>query len=375
MKVLELCMSTGVGGLELYAVRTASQLLARHVDCIAVVADGTMTASRMQQAGVRVVPCKKASRFFPFITAKRLARLIDQQHINIIHMHWARDLNLAVLTKRFARRPVKLIYTRQMMMTRPKHDAYHRALYRHVDLFLTITRELTELARRYVPMPAEAIQTLYYGVQEPPVLNENDKAGLRQTMHVPPGAFAIGMVGRIEEIKGQHLVVSALKQLLDQDVNAHVTFIGPVMNQAYMDDLRKTVKENNLSQSVTFYGSHDNPIEIMSVFDVVVLATRQETFGLVLIEAMRNGVAVVGTNAGGVPEIIDDGVTGLLFEPENAGDLAEKLLWLCNGQESDEKRRMTIAKAGKTKADELFSQQQHYGRLLKFMSGLLNRDR
>jgi glycosyltransferase involved in cell wall biosynthesis len=375
MKILELCMSTGVGGLELYAVRTASQLLARHVDCIAAVADGTMTASRMQQAGVPVIPCKKANRFLPLITAKRLARLIQQQQIDIIHMHWARDLNLAVLTKRLARRPVKLIYTRQMMMTRPKHDAYHRALYRYVDLFLTITHELTELARGYVPMPAEAIQTLYYGVQEPPALSEDDKAGLRQTMHVPPDVFAIGMVGRIEEIKGQHLVINALKQLLDQGINAHVTFIGPAMNQAYMDDLRNTVEENNLSERVTFYGSHDNPIEIMSVFDVVVLATRQETFGLVLIEAMRNCVAVIGTNAGGVPEIIDDGITGLLFEPGNADDLAEKLLILCDEQEGSEQRRMAIAKAGKAKADELFSQQQHYDKLLEFMSGLLNSGR
>lgn len=371
MKVLELCMSTGVGGLELYAVRTASQLLARQLGCIAAVADGTMTASRMQQAGVPVVPCKKASRFFPLITAKRLARLIDQQQIDIIHMHWARDLNLAVLAKRLARQPVKLIYTRQMMMTRPKHDAYHRALYRHVDLFLTITQELTELARRYVPMPAEAIQTLYYGVQEPLMLSNYDKAGIRQTMQIPPDAFAIGMVGRIEEIKGQHLVISAIKKLREQGINAHVTFIGPAMDQAYMNRLRNTVNENNLSDQVTFYGSHDNPIEIMSVFDVVVLATRQETFGLVLIEAMRNGVAVVGTNAGGVPEIIDDGVTGLLFEPDNANDLAEKLMLIYPDQEGGQERRGVIAKAGKDKADKMFAQQQHYDSLLELMEGLI----
>ena len=375
MKILELCLSTGVGGLELYAVRTATQLLARNIDCIAAVVNGTMTATRMQQAGVATIPCKKASRFFPLLTAKRLARLIDQQQIDIIHMHWARDLNLAVLTKRLARRPVKLVYTRQMMLTRSKHDAYHRALYRHVDLFLTITRELCELARRYLPMPADAIQTLYYGVQQPSALTDAEKTALRQSMQIPANAFAIGMVGRIEEGKGQHLVINALQQLQMQGIDAHVTIIGPVMDQAYMDDLHNIVKKQNMSAQVTFYGSHDNPIEIMSVFDVVVLATRQETFGLVLIEAMRNGVAVVGTNAGGVPEIIDDGVTGLLFEPDNADNLAEKLMLLCAESEGGEQRRIDMAQAGKAKADKLFSQHQHYDRLLEFMSGLLNNDR
>ena len=371
MKVLELCLSTGVGGLELYAVRSAVQLLARDIDCVAAVVDGTMTATRMQEAGVPVIHCGKAGRLFPLFSARRLARHIDRQQIDIIHMHWARDLSLAVLAKRLARRPVKLIYTRQMMLTRSKHDAYHRFLYREVDLFLTITKELCELARRYLPMPAHAIQTLYYGVQEPPLLDAQQKAELRQAMQIPQHAFAIGMVGRIEAGKGQHLVIQALQQLQEQGVQAHVVFIGPVMDQNYMESLRNTVAKQNLSSEVTFYGSHDNPIEIMSVFDVVVLATRQETFGLVLIEAMRNGVAVIGSNAGGVPEIIDDDVTGLLFEPDNVADLAEKLLLLCGGRQGDKRRAEELAKAGKDKADRMFSQQQHYDLLIELMTGLI----
>lgn len=377
MKVLELCLSTGVGGLELYAVRSAIQLTARQIECLAAVAPGTMTATRMQQAGVPVIFCKKfrnkVSRFLPLLSARRLARVIDDQQIDIIHMHWASDLSLAVLAKRLARRPVKLIYTRQMMLTRPKRDVLHRFLYRQVDLFLTITRELNELARRFLPMPAEAMQTLYYGVEQPPLLAAERKAELRQAMGIPADAFAIGMVGRIEEGKGQHLVIQALQQVLEQGVQAHATFVGPVMDQAYMEDLRNTVAKHNLSSQVTFYGSHDNPIEIMSVFDVVVLATRQETFGLVLIEAMRNGVAVIGTNAGGVPEIIDDGVTGLLFEPDNAADLAVKLMLLCGGRQGDKQRAAELAMAGKARADRLFSQEQHYDRLIDLMNGLLKR--
>ncbi len=101
----------------------------------------------------------------------------------------------------------------------------------------------------------------------------------------------------------------------------------------------------------------------MSAFDVVVLATKQETFGLVLIEAMRNGVAVIGTNAGGVPEIIDDGKTGLLIEPDDAAGLEQCLLRLIQ----DAQLRESLAKVGKQKADQMFSQEQHYNRLCELM--------
>ncbi|WP_455219548.1 glycosyltransferase family 4 protein [Kaarinaea lacus] len=367
MKVLELCLSTGVGGLELYAVRTAKQLIAQKVDCIAVVARGTMTAERMQENGVQTFEFDKAHRYLPVLSARRLGSIIDAQQVDVIHMHWARDLNLAVLAKRFAKRSVKLVYTRQMMITRPKQDFYHRFLYRHVDLFLTITEQLRELAQQYLPMSNSAIRTLYYGVQKPPVLTEQERSDLRQSLGVPKDSFAIGMVGRIEKGKGQHLLVQAVKQIAALGTDIHATIIGPAMKSDFETALKKQVEEWGLTGSIHFYGSHSNPVEIMSAFDVVVLATKQETFGLVLIEAMRNGVAVIGTRAGGVPEIIDEGVTGLMFEPENSQELVEKLLLLINDRTLCNK----LAQAGKEKADEMFTQGKHYQQLVDLMKQLL----
>lgn len=367
MKVLELCLSPGVGGLELYAVRTAVQLADRHIECAAVVAQNTMTAERMNENGIPTYSFKPSSRLVPVIAARKLAHIIDEEKVDIIHMHWGRDLNLAVLAKRFSSRPVKLIYTRQMMLTRSKHDAYHRFLYRHVDLFLTITRELRDLAQRYLPMPHSAIKTLYYGVEKPATLSNEQFLELRHSFCITDGSVAVGLIGRIEKGKGQHLLVEAIKNLKDQGVNVHGTIIGPVMDKAYFALLQNTVAEQNMSENVCFYGSHKNPVEIMSVFDVVVLTSRQETFGLVLIEAMRNGVAVIGTHAGGVSEIIDDGETGLMFEPDNSVDLARQLIRFCQ----DDELRKATGLAGKKKADMQFSQQQHYDKLIGLMSGLL----
>ena len=98
---------------------------------------------------------------------------------------------------------------------------------------------------------------------------------------------------------------------------------------------------------------------MMQVCDVVVLATENETFGMVLIEAMMCGVCVVASDSGGPLEIIDDGVNGLLFKTFDPSALAQKLETL----QKDELLWTTLAIAGKTKALDMFEGQKQFEKL------------
>lgn len=366
MKVLELCLSDGVGGLELYAVRSAQRLQARGVECVAVAAGDTFFARRMLEQGTRTIHLRRRNEWFPWLAARKLARIIDDEAADIVHMHWGHDLNLAVLAKRAARRPVKLVYTRQMAITRDKHDVYHKFLYRHVDLYLAITDELAGMATRFLPMPPERIKRLYYGVESPAAMDAGRREQVQKAIGIPAGRFAVGLVGRIEAGKGQHLLIEAVARLRQAGVPVHATIVGPVMDLDYVEGLKRSVRDKTLQDVILFFGSHPNPADIMGAFDVIVLATKKETFGLVLIEAMRGGVAVIGSNAGGVPEIIEHGKTGLLFKPESAQDLSDKLLYLYEHQE----QRQRLAQAGKDKADTVFTTEAHYDQLLKYLTDL-----
>jgi glycosyltransferase involved in cell wall biosynthesis len=82
---------------------------------------------------------------------------------------------------------------------------------------------------------------------------------------------------------------------------------------------------------------------------------------------MRNGVAVIGTNAGGVPEIIKHGETGLLFEPKNSDELTQQLWRLYK----DSNLREKLALAGKHYADEHFNQERHYDSLVTLIEGVV----
>lgn len=359
MKILELCTSDGVGGLELYALRSTAALQRQGHDVMAAVRPGTMLQQRLGEQGLAHVALPRRSRALPLLAAWRLARLIDRAGVDVVHMHWGHDLLLAVLAKRWARRPVRLVYTRQMALTRRKSDAYHRFLYRQIDLYLTITDKLLQQARQLLPLPPTRVKRLYYGVPAPTAMSAAERRVLRHSLNIPERVFAVGLVGRMEEQKGQHLLIEAVQHLRAAGIPAHATLIGPAMDEPYQQRLRREVEERGLGEAVVLYGPHRSPMDIMPAFDAIVLATRMETFGLVLAEAMRCGVAVVGTHAGGVPEIIEDGVSGLLFTPEDAVHLARQLEHLAR----NDTLRQQLAAAGKARADDLFAEEQHYRRL------------
>jgi len=362
MKILELCTSDGVGGLELYVARTVDAL--RRLDCnvLAAVRPGTMLQQRLEEKQLPYVELPRRSRVLPLLAARYLARIIEHREIDLVHMHWGHDLFLAALAKRLSKRPVKLVYTRQMALTRSKKDFYHRLLYGQIDLYLTITDKLAEQARGFLPLRPDQVQRLYYGVASRDSVTNEQHAALRKAMHIPEGAFAVGLVGRIESQKGQHVLLDAARMLRDGGHPIHVSIIGPAMNEAYLDQLKRMTVEWKLEPWVHFHGPHKSPMSIMPAFDVVVLTTRMETFGLVLAEAMRCGVAVIGTDAGGVPEIIEHGVSGLLFPPENSVTLAERLKKLI----VDPSLRTQLAAAGKARADDLFAEETHYRSLMSF---------
>lgn len=366
MRILELCTSPGVGGLELYVVRSVAALHAAGYDVLALVRPDTLLHQRHREASLPFRTLPRRSRLLPLVAAWRLARMVERERIDIVHMHWGHDLFLAALAKRLCRRPFRLVYTRQMALTRAKDDAYHRFLYRAVDLYLTITDKLADQARAWLPLAPDRVLRLYYGVAEGHLPAGEERHRLRSSLGIGEGAFAVGLIGRIEEQKGQHLLVEAVRLLREGGFEVEADIIGPVMDERYRDSLARTIREAGLEGTVRLHPPHKSPMTIMPAFDAVLLATRMETFGLVLAEAMRCGVAVIGSDAGGVPEIIEEGVTGLLFPPDDAQALAGRIRRLIESPADRER----LAAAGKKRADELFSEERHYRRLGEIFTAL-----
>ncbi|MBI1422073.1 MAG: glycosyltransferase [Gammaproteobacteria bacterium] len=361
MKVLGICLSPGKGGLELYAYNAINALKNAGHDCYFATAAESYLKDRSWS--VSLIELKPLVRQIPLLTALRLARYIDAHAIDIIHMHWNKDLNLCALARLFSRRKPKLVYTRHMEITRSKKDPYHRFLYRQVDRMLVIADFVRRQAIQYLPLRDEQVTLLYLGVRAVKAATPAQCLELIPDLSAKAPDFVIGMIGRIEEYKGQHILLEALRLVKDRIPRALIVMAGPIMDETYFERLHKQIQRDGLTGMVTYLGISHEPGRLMSCCQVVVLTTYCETFGLVLAEAMRAGTAVIGTNAGGVPEIIKHNETGLLYEPGNAQELAQNLTDLYENRE----RRERLCRAGNEFADKMFDVNKHFHLLEKYL--------
>jgi glycosyltransferase involved in cell wall biosynthesis len=366
MRALELCLSPDLGGLELYMYRSAVALQQAGDTVMSVTCDGAALNGYIERAAIPNRRLNTALRAMPLLAARRLARLIDEEAIEVIHAHWAKDLPLAALAKRFSRRKPRLVFTRQMQITRAKTDPFHNFIYRQIDRIITITESLAEATRGFLlPEFRAKVLPLYYGVKAPEhFLDAEERRALRAELGLPQEGFVVALFGRVKKFKGQHLLLDAMAQLLGAGVEVNALIVGRAMEKGYLAEQQRRAGLPPLAGHVHFRDFMENPQRPMQACDCVLLASEEETFGLVLAEAMRAGVAVIGSDRGGVPEIIDHGKTGLLFRSGDSADLAEQLRRYIEEPALKEAN----AAAGKADADRRFDEADHFERLRQLLA-------
>jgi L-malate glycosyltransferase len=146
---------------------------------------------------------------------------------------------------------------------------------------------------------------------------EEHRVRLRQELETPSDRVVIAMIGQIAPWKRQEDAIRALRGLADQGHEADLWIVGEPKfrkeNEQYDGALRRLVAELGLEDRVRFTGFRKDVLEICAAADLLFLCSDKEPFGRVLIEAMMQSIPVVATDAGGVPEIVLHGNTGLLY--------------------------------------------------------------
>lgn len=366
-KVLELCLSPDLGGLEIYMHR-CSQALSDSFHVTSVIADHSMLLDRFASMGGHALTIKTGSRF-SLITAYRLAQLIDEHKIDILHFHWTKDMPVAVLAKKLSRRTPKLVQSRHMTMTRFKNDPFHRFLYRHIDHILCVTQAVARQINTFIPADIRPSTTILYpGADLPSPMEESKRLALRRKLHCED-EIMIGLIGRITPDKGQYLLIEAMHKLVAKGLPVKAFIVGHAMSDNYLEVLRQKVSKHGLQNNITFLDFTNAPHEFMQTCDIMLTASKNETFGLVTVEAMQCGTAVIGANSGGTREIIDDNKTGLLFENENSDDLANKIELLARNTQ----QRRQLAQEGQKKAGQQFENEQHFRQLAALFDIILKK--
>lgn len=354
--ILEICLSPDLGGLEMFMVNCYENFRVK-TNCYVMVAPQKKLDSYIESEEKFYL---KRNKFFPIIPALKLAKFIDENKIDMVHFHWTRDIATVVLAKSISKRKPKIMQTRNMTMTRFKDDVYHKWLYKNIDILHAVTYQVKEQLERFIPKDVRPkVEVVYMGTKEQKI--DSVKVDELREKYALGKSFVVGIVGRIEEEKGQYLVLEALAKLKDLDIKALI--VGHTMDEAYLKSLKEKVKDLGIEEKVVFTGFTREVDAHMQLFDVNVLATPKETFGLVVIEAMINRVCMIATNKGGPLEIIDDGENGLLFD-RTSEDLASKISMLYNDKDLKEK----LSLMGYKKAKEKFNASRQLEKLFKVIN-------
>ncbi len=217
----------------------------------------------------------------------------------------------------------------------------------HVDRFFCLTEAMASevVANRIVPR--RKVRVIMNGIDTAQYRERGDAAGLRRSLGIPDGAPVIGTVGRLVEIKCQDLLIRAFARVKQCVPDAHLLLVGdgPLMRD--LDDLAIGL---GLAPSVHFVGYQPYTWNYFHVMNYFALTSRSEGMPQAVLEASVAGLPVVASRVGGLPEVIDDGRTGILFAPGDESALVGTLLRLIG----DNRLARGLGEAGRCRVESMF---------------------
>lgn len=307
----------------------------------------------MEGQGVQVLSLDSGSRFSYPMQIPRMVAALRRLRIDILHTHLFDASIVGLMAGALARVPVRV-------MTR-HYSNYHTRIGKrwHVGVDRLCTRlahsviAVSDHTRRVMLEEegalAAKVVVIRNGIDlsrvEPP--SSREVAELREELGL--GDFAVVVVvARLHPEKGHEYMFRALPRLLaatDGRLRLLVAGTGP-----FLETYKREVSRLGVERAVRFLGFRRDIAHILAISDVVVLPSVAEAFGLVLAEAMAMKKAVVATEIGGIPEVVEDGSTGILVPPASPEALADAILSLLH----DPARRARFGEAGRKRVEESF---------------------
>ncbi len=213
-----------------------------------------------------------------------------------------------------------------------------KVLSRYTDKIVCISKAEKESAEREHIAREDKLVLIPNGIDVCAVRKAAAKS--RKDIGIEDDAFVVGMIGRLSTQKAPDVFIRSAKLIHDQIPNSAFIIVG---NGDEEDKVKTFAKKNGLDLVVT--GWTDEPYSYLKIFDVAMLLSRWEGFGLAVVEYMAAEKNVVATKIDAIPTLVEDGVDGLLVEVDNPQDAAEKVIWLYSHlKEAEEMRKKALQK-------------------------------
>lgn len=286
--------------------------------------------------------------------ASKIAEVTNREKLDVLHVHYAIPHAVcAVLAKQMVDHDVKIVTTLHgtditVLGYDPSLSDMIKFGIEQSDVVTAVSNALVKQTYELLDVQKE-IHTVYNFVDER-VYRKKNVHHLKDEYGIGDHEKVIIHVSNFRKVKRVPDVVRAFSFVRSQ-IPAKLLLVG---DGPEMTVVCRLVKQLGLTDDVRCLGKQENLEELYSISDVKWLLSEKESFGLVLLEAMACGVPCVGTNIGGIPEVIEDGKTGFLCELGHIEEVAEKTLRMLK---NDELHTYMAEQALKTVYDKFHSQQ------------------
>lgn len=276
--------------------------------------------------GIDVITIQKHKKYFDFKNGKILAKLISENGVSHLIVRATYDMSLAAIAKRKLGKKLHLSYFMEMQLGVKKTNFLHTLRFKNYDLWSCPLPWLAEQTRTMTRFSHDRIVVIPSGLDLSQFSSSMDRVEARKIMELPEDGLLFGLIGRFDPHKGQVILLEAMERCKSKEFS--VVLLGePTKNEGttYYDQMMKIIEESQLQNRVFVRPFRKDTEPFYKAIDWFIMASRAETFGMVTIEAMACGTPTLGSNAGGTPEILNQEKYGVLFEPMNATDLAQKI--------------------------------------------------
>ncbi len=275
------------------------------------------------------------------LLASKVVNLIEQEKLELIHAHYAIPHSTSLFLAKMSRPEIKIIST---LHGTDVHLLGLDATYKPIlesslnghDALTTVSRFMVNFIKDHYHLTKD-VRMIYNFVNF-------EKFG---TKKIPHDEIVFMHVSNFRKVKRSPDIVKAFARLARDVPNVKLEMIGEGPELQYCQDLALSLK---IKDKVTFHGSLLNVPRVLCKTDVFVIPSEIESFGLAALEAMACRIPVIASTAGGLPEVVENGVAGLLIEPGNVDQLYLAMKRLA----TDEKLRKQMGKKARKIAMERF---------------------
>ena len=342
----------GVGGSERQQTELIKRLPAeRYAQIVATMGPSGPFVAEIEQRGIEVIE-------FPFTSFcnrsavrhyRGLARLIRQRQVHLVHCHDFYSNVFGAAAARMARMR-RLITSRRdtgMMFSLPQRFA-QRLAYACSAAVVTNSELVRRLLVERELVPEQKVRRVYNGIDAEQFAPREPSGELAASLGLPAGGPIIGSVGNLHPWKGHDTFIRAAARIRAARPDARFLLVGAGAAQAGLENL---AREAGVGEAMVFAGTRADIPELLALMSVFVQPSPHESLPNAVLEAMACARPVVATSVGGVPELVNNGVTGFLVPPNDPAALAEKVLALL----ADPALAAAMAGAARRRAVDEFS--------------------